>query len=1064
MTSSAQTQMRGLTQYIADLRACRVRELEEKRINKEMAHIRQKFKEGSLDGYQKKKYLSKVRPEAVPSLHSAVHARLITSVPTQIVFSYILGYPVDIGHMEAVNLIASPKYSEKQIGYLALTLLMHENSDLVRLVVNSIRKGLDELNEVNNCLALHAIANIGGTEMAEALGPDVHRLLISPTSRSFVKKKAALTLLRLYRKNPDTFPADEWAPRIVAIMDDENLGVVTAVTSLVMALAQTHPEAYNIAYAKAVDRLARIVIEEDFSEEYIYYKVPTPWLQVKLLRLLQYWPPTEDPTIKMTLHNVLKTILANSQDTPKNVQHNNAQNAVLFEAINLAIHLDTESSVVANASVLLGKFILSRETNVRYLGLDTMAHLAACVESLEPIKIHQGVIILSLRDKDISVRRRGLDLLYSMCDVTNAKTIVSELLRYLQVADYALREELVLKIAILTEKFATEYAWYVDTILQLISSAGDHVSEEVWYRVVQIVTNNEDVQEYAATKVFDHLRSSSCHENLIKVGGYVLGEYGHLIANNPGASPIEQFHALHSRSHLCSQSTRALLLSTFVKWLNLFPEIREQILYVLNRYRHVLDAELQQRACEYVALAEMPNDELLQVVCDEMPPFPEKSSLLLNRLQKKHGDTGDKRTWIIGGKEANRNRNDVRQESLKKGQVNGGAMPSAPSGDVSVIPSAHQPDLITADANASEIEAGVSTREDILAGLDGLDMSGGGANDSSSLLPSAQAADSSFGAGQPLMRSENNGGGERERSVSSASATPSASLVPMLTGANGAPTTSTRNPAQFTSGSEKRFHRICFSNEGVLYEDAQLQIGLKSEFHGNLGRIALYIGNKISVGFSSVTLQVRSQEPDALSVTMPKMPPSSLGAMTQVQQIIQLECRDMFTHPPVLKLSYLAGSMQEVTLRLPVVISKFIEPVQLSATDFFERWKQIGGAPREAQRIFGGFKLTERGDVDIARNKKVVGGMRMGILEGIDPKEVNIVGAGVLHMSERGKVGCLLRVEPNGQAKLCRATIRTTNDLVSAELLKLVVSGLSGDVAALTSTAAAAAASTGVGE
>lgn len=99
---------------------------------------------------------------------------------SQIVFTYILGYPVDIGHMEAVNLISSTKYSEKQIGYLALTLLMHENSDLVRLVVNSIRKDLDDLNEVNNCLALHAIANIGGTEMAEALGPDVHRLLISP--------------------------------------------------------------------------------------------------------------------------------------------------------------------------------------------------------------------------------------------------------------------------------------------------------------------------------------------------------------------------------------------------------------------------------------------------------------------------------------------------------------------------------------------------------------------------------------------------------------------------------------------------------------------------------------------------------------------------------------------------------------------------------------------------------------------------------------------------------------------------------------------------------------------
>lgn len=61
-----------------------------------------------------------------------------------------------------------------------MTLLFHENSDLVRLVVNSTKKDLDDMNEINNCLALHAIANIGGREMAESLAPDVHRLLISP--------------------------------------------------------------------------------------------------------------------------------------------------------------------------------------------------------------------------------------------------------------------------------------------------------------------------------------------------------------------------------------------------------------------------------------------------------------------------------------------------------------------------------------------------------------------------------------------------------------------------------------------------------------------------------------------------------------------------------------------------------------------------------------------------------------------------------------------------------------------------------------------------------------------
>jgi AP-2 complex subunit alpha len=230
----------------------------------------------------------------------------------------------------------------------------------------------------------------------------------------------------------------------------------------------------------------------------------------------------EDQTVQKTIHRVLQAILQQSGEASKNIQHSNAQNAVLFEAISLAIHLDAKSSLVGSAAVLLARFINSRETNVRYLGLDTMAHLAARADTLEPIKKHQDTIILSLRDRDISVRRRALDLLYSMCDTTNAELIVGELLRYLKVADYGLREEMVLKIAISTEKYATSYKWYLDTILTLISMAGDHVGDEVWYRVVQITTNTEDLQEYAAKAVFVHLKSPGCHETLVRVAGAFL--------------------------------------------------------------------------------------------------------------------------------------------------------------------------------------------------------------------------------------------------------------------------------------------------------------------------------------------------------------------------------------------------------------------------------------------------------------------------------------------------------------------------------------------------------------
>jgi AP-2 complex subunit alpha len=319
-----------------------------------------------------------------------------------------------------------------------------------------------------------------------------------------------------------------------------------------MALAQDHLEAYAVCYQKAVDRLNRVIILSDYnsckanpegssllnmniqlhthiikyplhgykSNCFVCYSTirlqVRAWLRPSITELML---TIEDPTLQKILFEVLQTIMNNSAEPSRNVQHNNAQHAVLFEAIGLAIHLDPDSPLVTTAAVLLARFISSKETNVRYLGLDTMAHLASRADHLDAIKRHQGTIILSLRDKDISVRRRALDLLYSMCDVDNSEVIVGELLRYLKVADYGLREEMVLKIAILTEKYASTYKWYVDTILELISAAGDHVGDEVWYRVVQIVTNTEDLQAYAARVVFEYLKSPSSHESLVKVGG-----------------------------------------------------------------------------------------------------------------------------------------------------------------------------------------------------------------------------------------------------------------------------------------------------------------------------------------------------------------------------------------------------------------------------------------------------------------------------------------------------------------------------------------------------------------
>ena len=628
-------------------------------------------------------------------------------------------------------------------------------------------------------------------------------------------------------------------------------------------------------------------------------------------------------------------------EMPKNVQQNNAQNAVLFEAINLVIHLDTEQDLMVQISQRLGKFIASRETNVRYLGLEAMTHLAARTENLDPIKKHQAIIIGSLRDRDISVRRQGLDLLYSMCDPTNAQAIVNELLRYLQSADYAIREEMVLKIAILTEKYATDVQWYVDISLRLIAMAGDHVSDEVWQRVIQITTNNEELQVYAAQTILQYIKSD-CHETLVKIGGYLLGEFGHLIADSKGCSPIEQFMALSAKMRGCSSTTRAILLSCYVKYVNLFPEIKPQLLQAFRAYSHSLDSELQQRACEYLTLATMPTDDLLRTVCDEMPPYPERTSALLSRLHQKHATTSDKRTWVVGGKDANA---DLKEFGLARQNTSAG-----------VKRSFTEPVPKDAKTGATNGANGVTAISSDLEGLDlNIDMN-------------------------------------------------KASKAPNLASA-----------AHLSPDWEVGYTRLLLRPEGVLYEDQQIQVGLRTEYRGQLGALIFYFTNKSQFSMGSFTTTLDNRSAETLKTDIKGLPDTTIAPEGQTQQTIMFECKNVFIDPPTIRISYLAGALQGLTLQLPVLLHKYMEGAELSAEDFFKRWKQIGGAPREHQSIFGLVNKNRTMDSDFVQ--KVVKGFKWGVVTGVDPNVKNIVGATVLHSSE-GKFGCLLRLEPNFETQV----------------------------------------------
>ncbi|KAK8744218.1 hypothetical protein OTU49_001059 [Cherax quadricarinatus] len=592
-----------------------------------------------------------------------------------------------------------------------------------------------------------------------------------------------------------------------------------------------------------------------------------------------------------------------------------------------------------------------------------MCLLATSEFSHEAVKKHQETVINALKtERDVSVRQRAVDLLYAMCDRSNAEEIVQEMLNYLETADYSIREEMVLKVAILAEKYAQDYTWYVDVILNLIRIAGDYVSEEVWYRVIQIVVNREDVQGYAAKTVFEALQAPACHENMVKVGGYILGEFGNLIAGDTRSAPAVQFQLLHSKYHLCSAATRALLLTTYIKFINLFPEIKSQIQDVLksNSNLRSSDAELQQRASEYLHLSVTTTTDVLATVLEEMPPFTEKESSILAVLKKKSGR--------MSAQEAQR---EARVQARE-----GNAAPATEKAQNAQLNNSTSADLLglsTPPATQNSIQSNTGVLVDVLGDLYG----GGGTN-------------------------THNG---------------------------------TTTPASLSmSGATDNIKKFVCKNNGVLYENDIIQIGIKSEFRQNLGRIGVFYGNKTSMPLQAFnpTVSVGPGQQGKVTVQVKPVEPS-IDAGAQVQQLVNCECIEDFNGLPDLTVGFTYGNVpQRLALHLPLSCNKFFEPTDMNGESFFARWKNLSGPLQEAQKIF---KAT--GPMETASIKTKLLGFGMQLLEGIDPNPENFVCAAIIHTRTQ-QIGCLLRLEPNRQAEMYRLTIRASKESTAQILADLL--------------------------
>ncbi|KAH9600025.1 Clathrin/coatomer adaptor [Trypanosoma melophagium] len=616
--------MRGLAHFIQDVRKATSSPAEEReRVELELVKIRSKFQDTTkMTTYDRRKYVCKL------------------------MFITMLGYPVEFGHMEGVKLLALTTPAEKLIGYLSVTVFLHENHPLLTLATHSIYKDLLSEQELNVSLALTAIANTGGKEFAQVMSTGVKNILLNNSYNVHIRKKAVLTYLRMYRKYPEVIDLAEVVPVVTDLVLSPMFGMSgCAVLFLTGCLNETTQDLFKSTPHQIIDLLGKIILAKRTEPGYVYYGVPAPWLQAISIRLLRQFPAPSELVLKEKALLVLEKIVqatdrvlreAQTQQKQKGTMNRvSAINAVFFEVVLLVNEWSIGTKLRSECLDVLSTFITEkRDSNLRYMGLNLLSRLCLSKNSLndyrEYSKQYQEQIVVALHDPDVSIRTKALDVTVNICNRDNATEVVEELLSYLPISDGTFKENLVLAIAQLSEMYCTDYGWYVDTIVSVIAQADNITPKEIVYRVVDVILTHSYVQKRAVMKLFSILKSrSTVPEVLLRVAAIVIGEFGYQIALNVESTPLMQVTVLQGHLSDASGETQCLMLSAFIKLYNYYDVIvREKIVKILRSFKNSFSVELQQRAMEYVGLIELGNDELLQKVLEPLPAF-EKGNLYI---------------------------------------------------------------------------------------------------------------------------------------------------------------------------------------------------------------------------------------------------------------------------------------------------------------------------------------------------------------------------------------------------------------------------------------------------
>ncbi|ORX36765.1 adaptin N terminal region-domain-containing protein [Kockovaella imperatae] len=604
----------NLKSLIKAIRSCKTLADERLVISKESAAIRTSFKEE--DSFARHNNIAKL------------------------LYIHILGYPAHFGQIECLKLVASPRFSDKRLGFLGIMLLLDENQEVLTLVTNSLKNDMNHSNMYAVGLALCTFANISSEEMSRDLSNEIQKLLGS--SNTYIRKKAALCALRIIRRVPDLI--DHFSLKTKALLQDRNHGVLLAGVTLATEMCELD-ESVCAEFRKGTGLLVKHLknlVSTGFSPEHDVGGITDPFLQVKLLRLLRLLG-RGDAQASETMNDILAQVATNT-DSSKNVG-----NSILYETVLTVLEIEADSGLRVMAINILGKFLTNRDNNIRYVALNTLNKVVSM--DTNAVQRHRNTILDCLRDGDISIRRRALELSYALVNESNIRVMTRELLSFLEVADNEFKLGMTTQISLGAERFAPNKRWQIDTVLRVLTLAGNYVREEILASFIRLVCHTPELQFYTAQRLYSALSSDLSQESLTLAAVWVIGEFADVLlqggsmgegeeAKQVSDSDIVDLFELVLNSPYANTLTRQFVLVSASKVSARLTELstptqstqQDRIAVMLAGFSSNLELEIQQRAVEFASL--FSRGDVKAGVLERMPP-PEIRATIMGTVSER---------------------------------------------------------------------------------------------------------------------------------------------------------------------------------------------------------------------------------------------------------------------------------------------------------------------------------------------------------------------------------------------------------------------------------------------